>query len=372
MNIFTDRQAPLFVADDNGHSHHKIAYFEDGVIKTHKVEAIVGDGSAAITDATGEYQSTYDVDGKHFVCNAQIQKPLQVRNVGYQTAPENKALMAHVIDLAGLSNRPLIVGTTLPWQQCFHADGKANSKEMTRVGEFFCSGENVKILSSNSQLNIVHSKPYVEGLAAFFDWALTNTGEPTTDADMSGPVAVVDIGGSTTEIVTILSGSVKLSIDHSRSGNVKKGVIDAMVQVKSLAEKLIRENSKIDPSSDGGVPDWMVKELFNTGRLRIGQNLTLEAHEDVAKIKSNIAAQLLSFIQTTIGNTLGYQAIIFVGGGSIVFKDQLESTGLNTVFLNEFSNAIGALKYMHFIEPEALLASVPKAQARVANTETAA
>ncbi len=107
----------IFAVDDNGHSHHKLAYIADGHIQTLKVASVVGDGSSPITDTQGVLQDTYEVGGRRFCCNEQIQNLIDLRNEGYQVSDENKALVAHSLLQAQLPHKPIILGVTLPWRE---------------------------------------------------------------------------------------------------------------------------------------------------------------------------------------------------------------------------------------------------------------
>ena len=346
----------IFAVDDNGHSHHKLAYMVEGQIKTLKVPSIVGDGANPITDTNGIPQDTYKVNDRFFCCNSQIQSPIDLRHEGYQAGDENKALVAHTIIQADLPQAPIILGVTLPWRQAFLKDGKPNSRHTKEVAEHFASTDVIN-LTTNQPITIVKAKPYSEGLSAFFDWGIDEKGSLEAVDKLQGPVAVVDIGGSTTDIITVLGGS-SLNLDHSRSDTKKVGVLDAKEQVASALSRALQAQSGINPDTDGGIPDWMLQEVFSSGKIKVGQGIEIDITEQVDKICGNVASQILSFIKTTLGNPLGYQALVIAGGGAIVFKKYLKTPYPHASFLDEFANARGALKFMLKIDRNNLTAGL--------------
>lgn len=334
----------IYVVDDNGHSHHKLAAMVDGKIQTWKLPAVVGDGSAGITNVAGDLQDTYDIDGRLFCCNEQIQHRFDIRNESYQHSAENKALVAHSLVNAGLDGKPIALGVTLPWRSAFVKGGSPNKAMLEKVGNFYSSGK-IKNMGNGQEIKIVKAKPYAEGLAAFYDWGIGDNGELDRATSTTGPICVIDIGGSTSDIVTLLGGS-RLSVDHSRCDTKKIGVLDAKQQMTAKLSHKLRDAGVDGVDADGGIPGWMIEQAFTAGRVAVGALGEIDMTEELAVIKASVANQITAFIKTTIGNPLSYQVIIFVGGGSIVFGEQLKALFPHAVFLDEFANARGALKYM--------------------------
>ncbi len=307
-----------FTVDDNGHSHHKMAYLIDGQIQTLKIPSAVGDGASPITTTEGVPQSTYRVNGRDFCCSDQRHSVIDVRNEGYQCSDENKALVAHALHKAGLQGNPIALGVTLPWREVYLKTGKMNVERMDSVARHFQQGEMTNLCNQQGY-DIRTCKTYPEGLSAFFDWAIDEHGSIERATNVSGPVAVVDIGGSTTDITTVVRDE-ELGIDHARSNTKRIGVLDAKDQVIAALSGAIYQSTGTNPEVDGGLPLWMVNTAFTTGLCTIGQH-TIDLSSEVSAAKRATASQLLSFIKTTIGNPLLYQAVIFVGGGAIVFKE---------------------------------------------------
>jgi plasmid segregation protein ParM len=333
----------IYAVDDNGHSHHKVAYLEDGVIKTLKIPTAVGDGSSPITNLSGISQSTYRINGHNFCCTEHRQTKIDVRNQGYQSSDENKALVAHVLYKAGLQGKPISLGVTVPWREAYSKNGGRNSKRMDEVAAHFKTGEMIN-LTNGEGYDLQSCTAYPEGLAAFFDWAIGEDGSIDTESSQAGPIAVVDIGGSTTDIATVVSDE-ELGIDHDRSNTKKIGVLDAKEMVRDILINAIHKSTGVNPESDGGIPERMVESLFAGDPVTIG-DVTYNLSDEVREAKASVAAHVVSFVKTTIGNPLLYEAVLFVGGGAIVFEEELRTHFRHAIFKDEFSNARGALKYM--------------------------
>ena len=90
----------------------------------------------------------------------------------------------------------------------------------------------------------------------------------------------------------------------------------------------------------------MLQTVFTSGKVQIGSGGEIDITNDVEAVINSVSDQIITFIKSVIGNPLGYQAIIFIGGGALVFRQALEKSIKNAYYLDEFSNARGALKYM--------------------------
>ena len=69
----------------------------------------------------------------------------------------------------------------------------------------------------DGDLQIVSHMIIAEGQAAFYDWAINYDGKVSLEATQIKAALVVDIGGGTTDIVTITSaGHLNITTDNSR------------------------------------------------------------------------------------------------------------------------------------------------------------
>lgn len=348
------------VTVDNGYADHKVAFFDKtaGAIKLSKVPAIIATGHTMST-ATGEPISAYTVlDGKfkkEFTCSANAPAPVSLRHGNYPLAVENRVLFTHALNSMGLLEKPLKVSVTLPFADYYLSGGKVNSELVNKVVSNF-TANNVQSDSGETKgaKAAIHSaRVSPEAVAAWFDWAMDDLGQITDNYDEmlqeEGIVLVVDVGGSTTDIVA-LGLSPELTVLSERSGTTKLGVLDAVdYMVKGATEELRQLGVDGLDGHDSVLSDRVRKVMFETGFVRVGGKRYDMSHVLERACKS-VADEILNFIRNTAGNIVSYFSIIVVGGGSIVFQEQLRELLPNPVFLDEYANARGALKLLISME----------------------
>ncbi|MDD2861076.1 MAG: ParM/StbA family protein, partial [Acidiphilium sp.] len=187
--------------------------------------------------------------------------------------------------------------------------------------------------SQNPMPRIVDVKVGCQGLAAFFDYTLDDRGKPRGEALES--VVVVDIGGSTTDIVSIVRGGQ--TIDQSASGAARLGVLDVHTL---LTEKL---------TADLGFPVRLTPAAIDRA-CRTGQIKINRADRDVSGLVreavGDVGAQIVREVERRIGKAATVDAVLFVGGGAALFKDVVQHwSGVEVVADGEMANARGLLKY---------------------------
>ena len=332
-----------YLFDDNGHSAHKSAYFDDhDEIQTLKVPTQASSGDNPMTDLNGVPVDTYRVSGQMICCSKERASNLDTRTANYQLSPINKALVAHVVTKAGLQGRAITLGVTVPWGEAFmHGAGNKNTRHLQAVANHYKNGELIN-LSNNEGFNFESVEAYPEGLSAFFDFMIDHKGNPTPlSLATQGPVGIIDIGGSTTDVVTIIKGS-SITIDHGRSGTNNVGVLDA----KKTLGKAISDGTGGGYSVAGGATSSRVVDaVFDTGFLRSGLEET-NFTKALASAKQSVSSQIINYIDATIGSVLDYETLLIVGGGAIVFKNELSAKYPTAHFSDEYANARGGLKYM--------------------------
>ncbi|MFJ7794591.1 plasmid segregation protein ParM domain-containing protein [Pseudomonas sp. NPDC096950] len=336
------------VVNDNGYAAHKLAWFENGEIKTLKVPTLIEMGHRA--DAVGTPIDTYQVDGQLYFCGASVRTPLQLRNEGYPTSVANRVLVTHALVKAGLINRPIKLGVTLPFRDYFNEKGviRADRKDST-ISNFVGHDRKVIVEGKVDQIvDIREGTCFSEALAAYFDFAFNDNGTMTKGGELvTGHVAVVDIGGSTTDVVSLNVDSSGLMIDQQHSGTERVGVLDAIDALEKLMKERLVAEKVIEDGLDSALPTQVVQTALEKGQIYY-QSSTRDMTSEQEQACRGTAERITNYVKTKLANINAYQAIIIVGGGSIVFRQWLQKMLPNAVFLDEFSNARGALKYMQF------------------------
>jgi plasmid segregation protein ParM len=340
---------PLMVADDNGYADHKLAWFdENGDIMTLKVPAIIQLGGQGLSSGTGKQVGAYKYKEYDYHCSVGVTDPLKIRTPDYPTTIANRVLMVHSLTKAGKLGLPVELAVTLPFREMFNQDGTINTKLREATASNFVQND-VLVLGSEAQPNVVKSVVYAEALSAWFDWAIKADGSMadgyTDMVDMQGQMLVVDIGGSTTDLACVQIIEDEMLILHQKSGTEKMGVLDAKAAFTELMRVSMEKDGLTFAGNESVLPATFVNTLFEKGRgTWQSKNWDLTRERDQAC--RGIAERISSYIKSRAGDPNMFYAILVVGGGAIVFADMLKQLLPNAIFSDEFANARGALKVL--------------------------
>ncbi|CAM5368443.1 hypothetical protein SSTU70S_05718 [Stutzerimonas stutzeri] len=150
----------------------------------------------------------------------------------------------------------------------------------------------------------------------------------------------------TTDLASVQMVDGELLINHELSGTEKVGVLDAKATLDELVRShLAKEGVKGATGHGSKLPDALVSNILQNGSASYsGQRWDFTLQRDQAC--QVVAERVTSYIQSSVGNVHTYLAILVVGGGAIVFKEWLNKILPNAIFLDEFANARGALKFL--------------------------
>lgn len=340
--------------DDNGYYSHKIALFDaDGGIRTFKYPSVIGTGQEAQTSLDGTRVDMYCSEGATFVCNGAVQNPISLRAKDYGTSIENRVLVHHGLVKAGVAGKRIRLATALPMRDYYLRTGerndaliKAQSDNMRQVVH--------QVLTSNPEpqpiAEITESRVLSEGVAAMIDFLVADDGtEAYSISDLHAPMAVLDFGGSTFDVVAM---TPELNILQDNSGTLERGTLDIKASFEvSLAERLRQAGVKIEKAAP-----WMVEQAFEKGYVRMlvqGSMQNIDVRETLRKAGEPVVSEIKKFANSKLKNMSGYQFILLVGGGALLckelFADWEEAYGL--VVRDEYANARGILKYITFVNP---------------------
>lgn len=224
---------------------------------------------------------------------------------------------------------------TTPYNQYYLASGEKNIDSITAQETAF-----TQFASAVGGLEncVVKAKCVSEGVAAVLDYRMTNDGELISGRETRSRILVVDIGFSTTELVDV--AGLKLNMEYST--NVRLGIGKAFNGLKNVLPT--------------GLDDHLVRTALHTGKVSIyGEEISVQLERD--KVLSDLAEELLYWLQTHIVNPSNYQRILLVGGGATALAPYLTAESLfpdiadrisgNFIYVPEspeLANARGAYK----------------------------
>lgn len=344
----------LNVADDNGYYSHKLAWFsEQGKIKTHKYASIIGTGQEVQTSLDGGRVDMYESDSNHYVCNESVQNPIAIRDQDYGLSAENRVLVNHGLVKAGLQGKRIRLATALPMRDYYLRDGRKNDDLIRAQSENMKKTVNMVISDDKEPelvAEIIESRVLSEGVAAMIDFLIADDGQEALPlSDIHAPMAALDFGGSTFDVVTM---TPELNIIQDSSGTLQRGTLDIKESFKDLlADRLRSEGVAISK-----VAPWMVEAGFNKGYVRMqvkGGMKNIEVKDILKKAAEPVVGEIKKFVSSKLKDLTGYQFILLVGGGALLcrelFKDWEDKYGL--IVRDEFANARGMLKYMTWVKP---------------------
>lgn len=320
------------VGVDDGYADTKLA-LPNGVLLKVPSRAKAGIHGRAFGAGADSLDGGYETDGQVYsFMDAQDGEGTQFD--GYQFSPLNRVIVHHALRAAGLGGKTVKIATGLPVGDYYSGvDGKANMALIEKKTLNMRTA--IKTMSGEACADIGSNFVFAEGVAAYIDYAIDEKGVITQN--IGAPAAVVDIGGRTTDCVTVLPG---FKFDDHRSGTANIGVLDLYKRIERLAA------AKFNVPN---VPMSEIAKSISTGIITLW-NKPHDVKDIVAVSKKEVCDQIQREVLRRIGGAHDFEKVIFVGGGAVVFN------GIQDAYPNadmpeqpEFANARGLLKYMQYV-----------------------
>ncbi len=344
----TAKNEVVLVANDNGYAAHKLAWLENGEIRTGKIPTAIEMGHT-ITTTTGEKIDAYTVGDSQYTCTDNSSSLISLRHANYPLSPENRVLFTHALATFGLAGRAVKASVTLPYRDYYNEDGTINAEFVQKVGGNFKQND-VVIEGLGQTLKVESVQVTPEAISAWFDWAMNDSGKMNENYDemneVDGSVLIIDIGGSTTDIVSVNMLKGELIVRNEKSSSTKLGVLDAVDELHTAVKVLLHEAGVDGMEGHGsGLSQKVLGRILSTGKVRMGgKQYDFTSQRDT--VCANTAQAIINYIRNRVGSTAEYFSIVFVGGGSVVFNPWMQSMLPNAEFSDEFANARGALKFL--------------------------
>lgn len=329
--------APVLVAVDDGYAACKLVGVDaQGKPLRALVRSAVRMGAHAVSSLDGSGLSgAYETDGRRYTVFAGIEGE-QTTFDGFHTSDLNRVLVQHVLMAAGLEGQAVDLVTAVPVKD-YYIDGERHEEllqakrqnlllPVTPVRRRDAPGQGVQVAGV---------RVYSQAVTAWVDYVLDDDLQEREDATV--PVAVVDIGGRTTDCAVVIGGT---AIDHMRSGTVNLGVLDVY---KGIAQEVGRRYEL-----DGGLPLTECDRAVREGVVTLF-GAQEKVDDVVAAVISDVGDRINREIHKWLGTGSSVGQVVFVGGGATVFKDLPGTFRHGRVAEDpEFANARGMFKYARF------------------------
>lgn len=302
----TDRNKPLAVGVDDGYARIKLrGDGPDGRTIDTAIASSARAGRHALADLGGNGQvAAYETnEGESFTVTEKLVGE-DTKFDGFHTSRLNRVLVQHALIQAGFAGQDVLLFCGVPVADYFK-NSQRNDELIRYKAENLKGG--VTPADGSEPARIVDVQVGAQAVASFFEDTFDEQGRPRPGRDPQADVAVVDVGGRTTDIATILGGQ---QIDQGRSGTRNLGVLDVHDEI---AERL-----RIEFGIEGALPGRMLDDAVRSGRVQLWGQV-----RDVSDLVDTVLTEhehgLLRELQRRLGDAATVERVLVVGGGAHLF-----------------------------------------------------
>ena len=339
--LIKNPMAVVQVGLDDGYAYTKLA-LPDGRLYAMPSRARIGQSGVTWIREAQQRIFEYETQGTIYSVGAVDGDP--TRFDGYAASGLNRAIVQHAFQSVGLSGQSLHVVSGLPVGAFYRSDGQ-HRKEAIQVKReslklavqpFTRQGGNGK---TPLPASIAFHEVIPEALAAWYDDVIVTLDDGVTlDADrVVAPVAIVDIGGRTTDYVVVQDQGIV----HSASGSLNRGLLDVKTQVAHSIQ---------DAFDLEAVSEQRVATALEQHRIRL-HGKDHDVTELIHIAQGELVECLYSETRRLLGQGAELDRILFVGGGSAALANEIANWFPNQCIAEHpaFANARGMLKYLQYV-----------------------
>ena len=325
---------PISIGLDDGYAFTKVALSDGRLIAIPSLARI---GRANVTWLNGSEQRVfeYETDDTVFAVGEVDGEPTHFD--GYPFSGLNRAIVQHALHKAGLAGRSIHAVSGLPVSSFYLKDGSQRLEVVERKRESLTQG--VRPIDGRQPAAIAFHEVIPEALAAWYDHIISEAnGGVQLEAERLGePVAVVDIGGRTTDFVVVADQAVR----HNSSGSLRCGLLDLKRQVANG----IRGRFDLEELSERATED-----AVRNGSVRLFGK-THDVADEVRDARRQLVERLHAETQRQLGRGAELEQILFVGGGAVALAEDIRDWFPNQAIAPHpaFANARGMLKYLRYV-----------------------
>tara|TARA_R110002049_G_scaffold309264_1_gene519414 strand:+ start:8945 stop:10039 length:1095 start_codon:yes stop_codon:yes gene_type:complete len=336
-----DPMAVCPVGLDDGYAYTKVA-LADGRLFSVPSRARIGASGVTWIRAQEQRIFEYETGGAIYSVGAVDGEETSFDE--YPGSALNRVIVQHALQQAGLSGRSVHLVTGLPVGVYYRNDGqlrqggidqKRDSLKLTVDPRLTVRGRQAPTL----KVSVAFHEVIPEALAAWYDHVIVLQADGVTlDADrLNAPIAIVDIGGRTTDYVVVQDQGIV----HGSSGSLNRG----MLHVKSRFVDLVQEQFDLS-----GLGEQSIARAVERQQLRLhGRDHDVSAL--VATAKRELVELLYGETRRKLGLGAELDQVLFVGGGSAALAADIGNWFPNQTIADHaaFANARGMLKYLQFV-----------------------
>lgn len=256
---------------------------------------------------------------------------------GYATSGLNRAIVQHALQCADLEGREIRAVSGLPVSAFYHRSGARRAAAIEEKRESLKQ----PVLPKNGALaaDIVDHDVIPEALAAWYDHVIQESGGSAAldPHAVQRPIAVIDIGGRTTDTVVVRDQGIV----HGSSRSVPLGLLDVQ---RALGDRL---EERFDlPRLDHRA----LRRIVESGSIRLyGRNYDVAA--EIRAARTDLVLQLHADVKRQLGRGADLDRVLLVGGGALALREFIADWFPNqrTAAQPAFANARGMLKFLRHV-----------------------
>lgn len=337
-------QDATVVGLDDGYNNIKVVT-DDGFKVSVPSRAKAGASSLVSLDGLGEGTGVYEYETEGTLYSAGEVQGDDTKFDQYAHSPLNRVLVHHALHVArlqgGLAQDRVAVVSGVPVREYFTGSSSNPKNEAFIKKKQESLSIPVDTIGADAT-TIVQNIVTAQGFAAWFDWIIEVTGDEVVlnPEKRRESVAIIDIGGRTTDYAVISNGTV----DTSASGSINCGML--------LVRDYLRREIRVKLSLPSEPSDVRIDEAIRTGQIKLHRVM-----HDVSELVRDAQNALVSRVKTQANVNLGsgqeLDRVIFIGGGAKTLEEQ----GLLKGWFQHqeiaadplFANAMGMMKYGKYV-----------------------
>lgn len=325
---------PIPVGIDDGYAYTKVA-LPDGRMHAIPSRARIGKSGVTWIDQAQQRVFEYETEGSIYSVGDVDGAPTQYE--GYPVSGLNRVIVQHALQDAGLSGRTVHAVSGLPVSAFYRRSGELRSEAIRQKQDSL--KRTVSPLSKALSTGISFHEVIPEALAAWYDYVIVEQEDGATlDADrLSVPVAIVDIGGRTTDYVVVKDQGIL----HTSSGSLRCGLLDVKQQVADGIQ------ARFDLEDLG---EQLVAQAVATSVVHL-QGRDHDVAELVEVAKRDVVERIRSETRRQLGLGVELDRVLFVGGGAVALREHIADWFPHQSIAEHpaFANARGMLKYLRYV-----------------------
>lgn len=322
------------VGIDDGYAYTKLA-LPDGRLLATPSRAQIGRSKVSWLNQAERRIFEYATEGT--IYSVGDVDAASTRFEGYACSGMNRAIVQHALQQAGLEGRDIEAVSGLPVRAFYGNTGNRRNNAINDKRENLL--QPVRPSAELLPVDIVSHHVIPEALAAWYDYVIVEeNGEGSLDQDrVSVPIAVVDIGGRTTDTVVVRDQGIL----HQSSGSFEFGLLNVK---QSLADAL---QARFDLEVVG---DRLLTHAVRQKVVRLyGRDHNISA--EVAAAKHELIERLYAETRRQLGCAIELDQVLFVGGGAVALAEHITDWFPNQLIAEQaaFANARGMRKYLQYV-----------------------